>query len=175
MAVRKPQMRLFNGHLKLNQDAIKRVFLLQLGNIFCIKSYLVENLPVFAFKASFADLKLAILEGVGDIKVQILRMEHIYSIIGEKYNPQHCTGVKALTMEAFAATKKIKVSGLETDLGMLIHLSMLESVEIVSFNSLHTLAKSLPQDDLSILLQQNLDMAKDSKELYELITKEYIN
>lgn len=175
MIARKSHMRLFNGHLKMDQESIKRVFLLQLSNIFCIKSYLVENLPKMAKDASFNDLKLAILESISDIKIQILRMEQIYVIIGEKYSPHQCIGVKALTQEAFTAINKIGMSGLEKDLGMLIHLNTLESIEIICFNSLHTLAKSLPQDDLSTLLKQNLDMAKDSKELYELITKEYIN
>jgi ferritin-like metal-binding protein YciE len=175
MTLTKSTMRLFNGHQKMDQESLKKVFLLQLNNIFCIKSYLVINLPAMAESASFNDLKNAILESVDEIKLQLLRMDEIYRIIGESYSPRQCVGVRALTMEAYVASKAPGMSYLETDLTLLYHMYTLESIEIASFTALHDLALSLPQNDLSILLKQNLDTAKDNKELYELISREYIN
>jgi len=58
---------------------------------------------------------------------------------------------------------------------LLYHLNNLESIEISSFTFLHEMALSMPLRDLTVMLHQNLDMAKDNKELFELITKEYIN
>ncbi|WP_454804690.1 hypothetical protein [Mucilaginibacter phyllosphaerae] len=120
-------------------------------------------------------MKHAILETIGDIKVQLLRMEVIYKLIGEHYHPQQCMGIRALTIEIFVAAKTPDISHLERDLLLLYHLNNLESIEISSFTFLHEMALSMPLRDLTVMLHQNLDMAKDNKELFELITKEYIN
>ena len=101
-------------------------------------------------------------------------MTLIYQMIGEEYHPQHCMGVRALTVETFVAAKTPGLSDLERDLLLLYHLNNLESIEISSFNFLHNIASSLPVDNLTILLRQNLDMAKDNQELFELITREYL-
>jgi ferritin-like metal-binding protein YciE len=174
MALSKSNMRLFNGHQKMDQAALKKVFLLQLSNIFCIKLYLVEHLPIMAEVASFADLKNAILESVDEIKVQLLRMEIIYKAIGEVYSPRQCLGVKELTVAAYKDSQLPGMSKLETDLMLLFHLKTLESINITCYKGLHELALSLPGKDLALLLKQNLDMVTESKDLYDLISKEYI-
>lgn len=168
-------MRLFNGHLRMDEESVRKIFLMQLSYIYSIKTYLVANLPVMAKSASFKDLERAILENVDDIRLQLLRMDVIYSIINETYHPRQCIGIRALTMEAYVASKAPGMSGLETDLSLLYHLNALECMEISCFTSLHTLSLSMPEKDMALLLKQNLDMAKDNKELYDMITREYIS
>ncbi|MGF7081036.1 DUF892 family protein [Mucilaginibacter sp. UYCu711] len=168
-------MRLFNGHLKMDNASVRKIFLMQLSNIYSIKTYLVANLPVMANSASFKDLEHAILESVDGIRLQLLRMDVIYRIINETYHPRQCVGVRALTMEAYVTSKAPGMSKLETDLYLLYHLNVVESLEISCFTALHTLALSMPEEDMALLIKQNLDMAKDNKELYEMIAKEYIN
>ncbi len=175
MAKARSTMRLFNGHLKMDGPSVRKIFLMQLSNIYSIKTYLVANLPLMANSASFKDLELAILETIDGIRLQLLRMDLIYSIIHEKYHQRQCVGIRALTMEAYVASKAPGMSRLETDLYILYHLNIVESLEISCFTSLHSLALSMPENDMALLIKQNLDMAKDNKELYELITKEYIN
>lgn len=148
---------------------------MQLSNIYSIKTYLVANLPMMANSASFKDLKLAIIENISDIKLQLLRMDVIYKLIGETYQPHQCVGVRTLTMEAYVISKAPGMTKLETDLYMLYHLNIVESLEISCFTSLHDIAQSMISNELTILLKQNLDIAKDNKELYEMITKEYIS
>lgn len=168
-------MRLFNGHLKMDEESVRKIFLMQLSNIYSVKTYLADNLPVMAKSASFKDLERAILENVDDIRLQLLRMDVIYDMINETYHPRQCLGVRALTMEAYVISKAPGMSNLETDLSMLYHLNALESLEISSYTALHTLSLSMPHKDMTLLLKQNLDMAKDNKELYDMIIKEYIN
>ena len=148
---------------------------MQLGNIFSVKTYLIANLPLIAEKASFRDLKHAIVETIGDIQLQLSRMDVIYMLIGEHFQPQQCMGIHGLTSEIFVAAKTPGLSHLERDLLLLYHLNNLESIEIASFTFLHEIAMSMPFEDMTMLLRQNLDMAKDNKELFEMITREYIN
>lgn len=172
---KKVKMWLYNGSAKLDETSLRKVFLLQLGNICCIKNYLVDNLPAMAHSASFITLKQAILESVDDIKVQILRLETMYQLLKENYEPQQCIGIRALMMDGYAKSKSADLSGLETDLMMLYHLNAVENLEISCFNFISDLAASLPNKGLAILIRQNLDSAKDNKHLYEMITQEYMN
>ncbi|WP_121810230.1 DUF892 family protein [Mucilaginibacter kameinonensis] len=175
MNLAKSKMRLFNGHLKLDNKSLKKVFLMQLDNIFMVKTYLVTNLPTMAEGASFKDLKNAILENVDDIKIQLLRLLVIYDIIGEKYKRSTITGIRGLIMEAYVVNKAADLSGFESDLMMLYHLNTLESIEISCFTCLHDIALAMPTKELTLLLKQNIDMAKDCKELYEMISREYLH
>ncbi|WP_454802902.1 hypothetical protein [Mucilaginibacter phyllosphaerae] len=84
-------------------------------------------------------------------------------------------GIRALTIEAFVAAKTPDLSNLERDLLVLYHLNNLGSIEISSFTFLKEIALSMHLKDMTVLLHQNLDIAKDNKELFELITREYIN
>jgi ferritin-like metal-binding protein YciE len=174
MSFNKSNMRLFNGHLKMDEASLKKVFIMQLSNIYCVRSYLIANLPIMAESASFVDLKNAILENVDEMKIQLLRIQKIYKIIGEEYSLQQCFGVRFLTIEAYVAIKADGMTKLEADLAMLCYLNAIESLDISCYKALCDIAESLPQDDMRTLLKQNLDMAKDSKELYELISKEYL-
>jgi ferritin-like metal-binding protein YciE len=175
MTTKRSNMRLFNGHLKMDGASVRKIFLMQLSNIYSIKTYLVANLPLMAQAATFKDLEHAILETIDDIRLQLLRMDAIYDIINETYHHRQCVGVRALTMEAYVISKAPGMSKLETDLYMLYHLNMLESLEISCFTALHTLSLAMPNKDMALLIKQNLDMAKDNKELYEMISREYIN
>jgi len=84
-------------------------------------------------------------------------------------------GIRALTIETFVAAKTPDLSNLERDLLLFYHLNNLGSIEISSFTFLKEIALSMHLKDMTVLLHQNLDIAKDNKELFELITREYIN
>ena len=85
MTTKKSRIRLVDGNQNIEKKALKEIFLSQLNNIFGIKTYLVINLPVMARSANFRDLKLAMLEGADEIKLQMLRMEVIYKLLGEVF------------------------------------------------------------------------------------------
>jgi ferritin-like metal-binding protein YciE len=166
-------MRVLNGDMKLDEAALTKLFLKQLDNIYCIKKHLVTVLPSLADKASFPDLKTAILENADQIKVQILRMDVIYKIYSATYKTHNCLGVKTLSLEAYVATKIESQSLIERDLALLIHLQITESVEMAYFSVLRNIAVNLNNREVIALLDENFETATSSKKLYELIAKEY--
>ncbi|WP_040626730.1 DUF892 family protein [Mucilaginibacter paludis] len=168
-------MRLFNGHLKLDEEALTNLFLGQLGNIYCSKSHLLSVLPGLSAKASFPELKNAILEGIDNIKMQILRMDVIYSNFNMVYAEEKCMGIKSITLEAHLASHAENKSPLFIDMSILTHLRIIESIEITSFNILKDIAASLNNPDVSTLLNQNIQSAMNTKLIFELISKEYIS
>lgn len=168
-------MRVINGNLKLEQDAITRIFLKQMDNIYGVKKHLLVILPQLSAKASFADLKKAIVANIDVIKVQVLRMDVIYKVFKVKYNPDNCTGIKNFALDACEAILLDGQDPLENDLALLTHLQIIESLEAAYFNVLKNLAAGLGNGEVETMLKQNFDTAISSKRLYELITNEYLN
>ena len=168
-------MRLFNGKLKLDAAEIKKVFMLHLNNTYAIKTYLVTNLPKLTVYTTFPDITNAIHESIGEIKIQLLRMDVIYAELKEGHRSGAAMGMKAFSIETVATLKQPGITQLETDVIILLHLNMLEGIEVSSYTALYDLALSMPHNDIAQLIKENLDMAKDSRELYRMITKEFID
>jgi ferritin-like metal-binding protein YciE len=175
MTIEKKRVNQIGGPHQSHHDCIKTIFITQLSDIFSIKHCLSECLPLFAANVSYPNFKLAILENVEEINIQLIRMKEIFDLLGEKYEAQECDEVKAITHEFIKTINTATVSDLETDLGILFHLVTLADMEILSYSILYELAESIHDRAVLFLLRQNLDMAKDNKELYELIIHEYIN
>ena len=167
-------MRLFSGHLKMDQDTLTDLFLGQLGNIYCAKAHLVTSLPGLAEKASFPELKTLILEGIYKIKMQILRMDVIYHRFGVIYTEEKCMGIKSITLEAYLASTADGKSPLLIDMSILTHLRIIESIEITCFNILSDIAASLKNKDVQTMLDENLQSAMNTKRMFDMISLEYI-
>ena len=86
-------MRLFDGRYKLENASVEKIFLKQLNNIYGFKSYLVINLPIIALTATFPGLRKAIMESIDEIKIQLLRMDEIFRLLGKTYQPHLSTGI----------------------------------------------------------------------------------
>lgn len=166
---------LISGPHQSHQDCIKKIFITQLSDIFSIKHCLLEYLPIFAANVSHLIIKQAIQENIGEINIQLNRMKEIFNLIGEKYETQECDEVKAITHEIINTVNTVATSNLETELGVLFHLVALQSMEITSYSILYELGLSMHNSALLLLIRQNLDIAKDNKELYELMIHEYVN
>lgn len=173
--ISKGMMRVYNGDLKMDDASLKKLFLKQLDNIYCIKKHLVKVLPQLADKASFTDLKEAIIENIDQVKMQILRLEVIYKIYTAKYQEEKCIGIKTLSLEAYIAAKVEDQQPVERDMALLIHLQITESVEMAYFSVLKNMAASLNNKEVEVLLNENFETATNSKKLYELIAREYIS
>lgn len=170
----KPFMRVFNGNQKLDKTQLRALFLKQLNNIYAVKTYLVKQLPGIADKATFPDLKNAILSGLDQIQLQILRMQVIYKIFDTKPDTNSQTGVKTLSPDDFFAGNHDDQLPAEKDIDILVYLQIAESIEISYFATLKNIAHALKHPEVSTLIEHNFDSAVDSKKLFELIAKEYI-
>lgn len=170
----KAVMRILNGKLKVDEHALTKIFLKQLDNIYCIKKHLLTVLPNLSAKASFADLKGAIIANIDTIKMQVLRMEVIYKMFKAKYNPDNCIGVRNFSLHALENLVLSSEEPLENDLALLVHLQLAESVEIAYFEVLQNISVGLNNTEVETLLSQNADTATSTKKLYELIANEYL-
>lgn len=171
----KAVMRVFDGGQKLDEASLNKLFLKQLDNIYCIKRHLLKVLPSLGATASFNGLKTAITENMDQLKLQILRMDVIYKMYKTKHTNDNCISIKTMSLEAYISTRNTDIAEVERDLNLLIHLQVVESMEMAYFDMLKRMALNLDNKDISVLLEQNFESAIKSKKLYELIEREYIS
>ena len=171
----RPTLRLFNGKLKLNEAATKKVFLMQLSSVYAIKTYLVANIAKLAAFSTFPEINNAINETKAEMKLQLLRMDFIFKTLKEDNHLNPAMGVRAFSIETISSLKTLGMTELESDVTILLHLNMLEGIEISCYTALYDLALAMPYDDISRLIKENLDMANKSKAIYAMITREFIN
>ena len=167
-------MRLLNGQLKVDERALIKIFIKQLDNIYCVKKHLLRVLPNLSAKASFNDLKEAIIANIDMIKMQMLRMDVIYKMFGATYDAENCIGIKTFSLTALEDATQDSEEPLENDLALLVHLQLVESVEIAYFDVLKNISVALSNTEVETLLSQNADTATSTKKLYELIANEYL-
>jgi len=159
--------------IHLGSKRLLDFFISNLDKIYCAKKHMVDRFPEIAGEAHFEDLNHAIMETVEDVKKQIARMDKIYDQLGTENNAAGCQGLAGMIEEAFTAIADQKDDGALRDMAILFYMQNLESIEASSFQVLQILAKKLRNAEITQLLKENLDEAKDDRKLLLDITAKY--
>ncbi|MGF7079361.1 DUF892 family protein [Mucilaginibacter sp. UYCu711] len=159
----------------LSQQELRHFFISHLNRIYCAKSQLVEKLPELEKRSHYLDLQQAIGETVDVVTIQIRRMKEIYIMLDTFYTPESCAGLAGIMDEAFQSIGKPGDSAALRDLSILFYLQNIESIEMASFKMMIYVADKLEQPDVSQLLLECYDEAKEDKALLKAITANYVN
>ncbi|PWK77235.1 ferritin-like metal-binding protein YciE [Mucilaginibacter oryzae] len=143
--------------------------------IYAAKSHLVSKLPEILDEVHYHDLRKGILETVEDVLKQMVRVEMIFELLGEKMTAERCPGMIGMIEEAFQAIKRHKGRdhGLR-DLAIANYMQQIESVEVASFQILEMAAVKIRNKQIRKLLKENYDEARADRTLMLLIATKYI-
>ncbi|MDO3645257.1 DUF892 family protein [Mucilaginibacter sp. L3T2-6] len=161
--------------LHLNPEQLRGFFLAHLNRIRCAKSHLYERLPELEEQADFKDLKQAISETWEAIGRQIARMDEIYVLLEEEPPKAYADELVEFLENGFSAIFQDRATVKLRDLSIIFYLSLIESIELVSFQILHMAAVDFPGKQIRQLLQKNFDESKADRVLFLQITAVYIN
>ena len=159
---------------ELNQEDLLAFFVSHLNRIYCAKSQLVEKLPELSKQAHFLDLKQAIDETVDIVRGQIQRMRQMYILLDSIYHSESCNGLIGLLDEAF---QYIGTNGNKPglrDLSILFYMQNIESIEMASFYMLMVVTEKLGEPEVTQLLQECYDEAREDRILLKQIANYYI-
>jgi ferritin-like metal-binding protein YciE len=160
--------------LHLDKDELRSFFLSHLNRIYCAKSQLVEKLPELSREAYYLDLKQAIDETVEAVQFQIIRMRGIFIMMDATYQFENCTGLIGLLDEAFQSISPLSGRPALRDLSILFYMQNIESIEMASFKVMMMIADSLQNPQISQLLLESYDEAKEERILFKQLTEMYI-
>ena len=154
----------------LSETELREFFIDHLNRIYCAKSHMVRRFPELADRANFLDVKNAILETTLDVENQILRISEILALMNKIHSSANCNGMIAMLEEAFAAVKDQNEPTPKRDMAILYYMQNIESLEMASFQLLHMASVKLKDSQISQLLKENYDEAKEDRALFLLIT-----
>jgi len=160
--------------MELGPDQLRSYFIIHLNKIYSAKSHLAERLPEIAVHANFKDLKHAIAETIDDVERQIARMEEIYLLLDTPIQVENCSEFTGMVEDAYDAIHEQEDNLVLRDLSILFYMQNIESVEMASFQVLKMVAVKLKNKQLTQLLTENFDEAKEDRALLLLITKKYL-
>jgi len=160
--------------LQLGQLELRSFFLSHLNRIYCAKSQLVDKLPELSRQAHYLDLKQAIDETVEIVELQIVRMRRIFILLDATYQHEHCSGLIGLLDEVFQSISPLSGRSALRDLSILFYMQNIESIEMASFKVMILIADNFDSPEVSQLLLECYDEAKEDRVLFKQLTEMYV-
>lgn len=140
---------------------LKDFFIDSLKDIYWAENALVKALPKMAANATSPLLASAITEHLEITKIQVMRLESIFAILGENAEGKKCEAMAGLLKEGDSILEET-VPGPVRDAGIIAASQKIEHYEIATYGTLCAFAKTLGENDAAQLLTQTLAEEKEA-------------
>jgi len=163
------------NNLKLDEEALRKIFVFNLNQIHLILLYLTECLPLIAKATCYGDLENIINEEIlSDVKVQLFRISDIFMQLNIVPNQNCPSKLNELLPNLNYKYEYEQMDSLSKDLSIVFYLQKLLSIKENHFQILKSIANSLNSINIKSYLQYNCDECKNNKEMLTLVAKDYI-
>lgn len=142
-------------------NELNQFFVDSLKDIYWAENALVNALPKMAVNATSPLLASAIKEHLEITKVQVMRLESIFELLGEKAEGKKCEAMAGLLKEGDSILEET-VPGPVRDAGIIAASQKIEHYEIATYGTLCAFAKTLGENDAAKLLTQTLAEEKEA-------------
>ncbi|RDI10450.1 ferritin-like domain-containing protein [Flavobacterium sp. AG291] len=140
---------------------LKDFFIDSLKDIYWAENALVSALPKIIQNATSPLLASAIKEHLEVTKNQVVRLETIFKLLGEKAEGKKCEAMAGLLKEGDSILLET-VPGYVRDAGIIAASQKIEHYEIATYGTLSAFAKTLGENDAAKLLTQTLAEEKEA-------------
>lgn len=140
---------------------LKDFFIDSLKDIYWAENALVSALPKIIQNATSPLLASAINEHLEVTKNQVVRLETIFKLLGEKAEGKKCEAMAGLLKEGDSILLET-VPGYVRDAGIIAASQKIEHYEIATYGTLSAFAKTLGENDAAKLLTQTLAEEKEA-------------
>ncbi|WP_432221937.1 ferritin-like domain-containing protein [Flavobacterium sp. TMP13] len=132
-----------------------------LKDIYWAENALVGALPKMAANATAPSLGSAIEAHLAMTKNQVVRLESVFELLGEKAEGKKCEALAGLLKEGDSILEET-MPGAVRDAGIIAASQKIEHYEIATYGTLVAFAKTLGENDAAKLLAQTLAEEKES-------------
>lgn len=158
-----------------NNSMLQELFLEELRDIYWAEKHLVKALPKMEKAASSEELADAFAEHLAVTQEQVVRLEQVFEIMGEKPRGKKCEAMEGLVKEAESVIDDTEEGTSTRDVALIIAAQKVEHYEIAAYGGLATLAKTMGKPEIKNLLGQTLDEEKETDELLTQLAENNIN
>ena len=140
---------------------LKDFFIDSLKDIYWAENALVNALPKMAQNATSPLLASAIREHLEITKNQVVRLENVFELLGEKAEGKKCEAMAGLLKEGDSILEETQ-PGPVRDAGIIAASQKIEHYEIATYGTLCAFAKTLGENEAAQLLTQTLAEEKEA-------------
>lgn len=165
-----------NG-LKAKPDAaqgLHNLFVNELKDIYWSEKALTKAITKMIKNATSQELVEALTGHLQVTKEQVIRLEEVFSSIGEKAGAKKCEAMTDIIKEVEEIMKETE-KGTVRDAGIILSGQKVEHYEIASYGSLCSFAKTLGEVDAAALLEETLNEEKEADEKLSEIAESSIS
>ena len=149
-------------------------FIDSLKDIYWAENALVTALPKMIANATSPYLASTIKEHLAVTKNQVVRLETIFDLLGEKAEGKKCEAMAGLLKEGDSILEET-APGPVRDAGIIAASQKIEHYEIATYGTLIAFAKTLGENDAAKLLTQTLAEEKEADMLLSDVAYSAIN
>ncbi len=132
------------------------LFLHQLQDVYYAENQIAKALPKMADKATAAALKTAFETHLRETEGQIVRLERIFELLGEKAKAVTCPAIDGIIKEANEVAGEIEDKAV-LDAGLIASAQAVEHYEIARYGTMIAWANQLERPEIAAILKETLD------------------
>lgn len=155
-------------------NTLKEFFISSLKDIYWAENALLKALPKMFDNATDQKLKTALKDHLEQTKVQVKRLEDVFSAIGEKAEGKKCLAMDGIIKEGEEILEET-AKGPVRDAGIIAASQKVEHYEIATYGTLAAYAKVLNEREALDLLLKTLGEEKKSDCLLSFIADTNLN
>jgi ferritin-like metal-binding protein YciE len=147
----------------MKPNSLQELYVKQLKDLYDAEQQIIKALPEMIDAADSKDLETALTEHLDVTKEQAMRLERIFTALGEKAKGEKCKGMQGVIQEGSDLIGDIKDPNVR-DAAIIAAAQRVEHYEMAGYGTARTYATLLGNNEASQLLQQTLDEEKEADE-----------
>ena len=155
-------------------DSMQDLLIEELRDLHNAELQLVKALPKLAEKVTTPTLREAFLSHLRETEGHVVRLERIFSGLGEKASGKKCKGMEGLLDEGDEMVGE-HGSDAVRDAGIIAAAQRVEHYEIAAYGCAITFAQLLGHQEIVTLLEETLAEEKAADEKLSAIAEEEVN
>lgn len=153
---------------------LKELFIDNLKDIYWAENALINALPKMAANATSTNLSGTILAHLSQTENQVVRLEKVFELLGEKPEGKKCEAMAGLLKEGDSILEGTQ-PGSVRDAGIIAASQKVEHYEIATYGTLTAFAQALGENDAAKLLTQTLAEEKEADSLLNDVALNLVN
>lgn len=155
-------------------DGLRQLFLDSIKDIYWAEKAITRSMPKTIENATSEDLVDALTDHLEIVKEQVVRLEEIFTSMGEVAEGKKCEAMTGLITES-EQTIQTSEEGDVRDAGIILAEQKISHYKIATYGTLCSFARTLGENYIASLLEETLNEEKDIDQKLSEIAESHVN
>lgn len=164
-----------NNATKIESTDFRNFFIDQLKDVYWAEKALYKSLPRLRDAATNERLAEAFDNHINETREQIVMVEEVFNMLGEKPQTKKCDAMEGLIKEADSIVEDTTHESYTRDAALIMAAQKAEHYEIACYGTLSVLALHMGETEVAEMLQRVLTEEKQTDVNLTILAEECIN